>query len=375
MGGNVHARALLLRYPEKDVEAARLGGGLLAQAEHILVEDSPRRHPHDRRAVGRGAARARAFVLEKAREGDGWLVGRCEQGRAVGAVEGRGLLVGQRNALLGGETAQVEFERDQHGQCVDAHPPARAGHDGPLVHLQAHLGHDVRGELRGVLGSLARATGARGVVIRRARVALGDRAVVVRHSQLPALACLVRLAPLPCIVPPIDGGNLCRRARQARAIVWWHLELVVHEHRHVEGVDRAVSGDLVVARRGAAKVIDARSVEPIAQPGERSARHAGAVGVERLGAGDVEALVEDAVAHFARVGVVAVSLGDILNEPQRGDDLHQHAVVRPMDQVAVSVRGEEVECAGEGQRRRRQRRRRRGRRRAPRRRRGWRRRR
>eukprot|EP00964_Phaeocystis_antarctica_P070090 scaffold42654_cov66-Phaeocystis_antarctica.AAC.2 len=142
-----------------------------------------------------------------------------------------------------------------------------------------------------------------------------------------------------------DGGNLRRRARQARAIVRWNLELVVHEHRHVEGVDRAVSGDLVVARRGAAKEIDARSVEPIAQPGERGVRHAGAVdraadvdrAAERLGAGDVEALVEEAVAHQACVGVVAGSL--VLNEPQRSDDLQQHAVVRPMDKVAAKGDG------------------------------------
>eukprot|EP00964_Phaeocystis_antarctica_P109329 scaffold73815_cov65-Phaeocystis_antarctica.AAC.1 len=92
-------------------------------------------------------------------------------------------------------------------------------------------------------------------------------------------------------MPPINGGNLRRRAWQVRAAVRRHLELVVHEHRHVEGVHRAVSGDLVVARRGAAKVTDARSVEPIAQPGERGAGNADAVGAvdraaERLGAGD-----------------------------------------------------------------------------------------
>eukprot|EP00964_Phaeocystis_antarctica_P120701 scaffold84451_cov54-Phaeocystis_antarctica.AAC.1 len=178
------------------------------------------------------------------------------------------------------------------------------------------------------------------------RVVLGEGTVVIRHRQLPALACLVCLAPLPRVVPPIDGENLRRRARKGRAIVRWHLKLVVHEHRHVEGVDRAVSRDLVVARRGAAKVLDARSVEPIAQPGERGARRADAVGAvdraaERLWAGYVEALVEEAVAHFARVGVVAVSVGDVLNEPQRDDDLTQHVSVRSMDQVAVSVRGEE----------------------------------
>ena len=204
-----------MRDPHEDVEAARLGGGLLAQAEHILVEDSPRRHPHDRRAVGRGAARAHAFVLEEAREGDGRLVGRREQGCAVGALERRGPLVGQRNALLGGETAQEELERDQHGQCVDAHPPARPGHDGPLVHLQVHLGHRVcrdwrgvlvRGELRGVLGLLAQATA------KAWRAVVSERAVVIPDRQLPARACLVCLAPLPRVVPPIDGGNLRRRA-------------------------------------------------------------------------------------------------------------------------------------------------------------------
>ena len=38
VGGNVHAWAGLLRDPNEDVEAARLGGGLLAQAEHVLIE-------------------------------------------------------------------------------------------------------------------------------------------------------------------------------------------------------------------------------------------------------------------------------------------------------------------------------------------------
>eukprot|EP00964_Phaeocystis_antarctica_P078664 scaffold48933_cov81-Phaeocystis_antarctica.AAC.3 len=102
--------------------------------------------------------------------------------------------------------------------------------------------------------------------LRVVRVVVGERAVVIRHRQLPARACLVRPAPLPRVVPPIDGENLRRRAWQVRAVVRWHLELVVHEQRHVEGVDRAVSGDLVVATRGTAKVIDTRSVEPIAQP-------------------------------------------------------------------------------------------------------------
>eukprot|EP00964_Phaeocystis_antarctica_P023236 scaffold13003_cov70-Phaeocystis_antarctica.AAC.2 len=176
------------------------------------------------------------------------------------------------------------------------------------------------------------------------RVVVGERAVVVRHCQLPARACLVRPASLPRVLPSIDGANLRRRAWQVRTAVWWHLELVVHEHRHVEGVDRAVSGDLVVATRGTAKVTDARSVEPIAQVGRAA---------ERLGAGDVEALVEEAVAHLARVGIVAVRLGDVLNEPQRGDDLHLEVSVRPLDQVAVCVQHEEVERAGEWRGRRR----------------------
>eukprot|EP00964_Phaeocystis_antarctica_P161792 scaffold134586_cov81-Phaeocystis_antarctica.AAC.1 len=75
----------------------------------------------------------------------------------------------------------------------------------------------------------------RGRWLRVARVVVGERAVVIRHRQLPALACLVRPAPLPRVVPPIDGENLRRRARKGRAIVRWHLELVVHEQRHVEG--------------------------------------------------------------------------------------------------------------------------------------------
>ena len=154
VGGNVHAKAWMLRGPHEDVKATCLERGLLPQADRVLVEDVHRRHPHDRRTVGRGAGRAHAFVLEEAREGDDRLVGRCELGRAVGAVERRALLVGQNDGLVGGDAAQEQLERDQHGRHVDAHPLAHAGHDGPLAHLQAHVCHRVRGESRATVDQL-----------------------------------------------------------------------------------------------------------------------------------------------------------------------------------------------------------------------------
>eukprot|EP00964_Phaeocystis_antarctica_P123101 scaffold86764_cov47-Phaeocystis_antarctica.AAC.1 len=94
VGGNVHASAGMLRDPHEDVEAARIVGGLLAQAEHVLVEGFQRRHPHDFRAFGCGTACVHAVVLEEARESDGRLVTKFGLGLAVGAVERRGLLVG-----------------------------------------------------------------------------------------------------------------------------------------------------------------------------------------------------------------------------------------------------------------------------------------
>ena len=141
LGGNVHAGVGLLRDPHEDVEAARLGGGLLAQAEHVLVEGCLRRHRHDRRAVDCGTVCVHALVLEEAREGDDRLVAISERGRAVGAVEGRGRIVGQLGALLDGEAAQVELEREQHGRYMNAHPLAQAGHGGPLAHPQTQLVH------------------------------------------------------------------------------------------------------------------------------------------------------------------------------------------------------------------------------------------
>eukprot|EP00964_Phaeocystis_antarctica_P047499 scaffold27470_cov100-Phaeocystis_antarctica.AAC.1 len=115
---------------------------------------------------------------------------------------------------------------------MNAIPLAQAGNVGPLAHTQTQLVHCVRGkwrapidrlgdDLRGGISLLAQATAAR----RRLRVVVGERAVVVRHCQLPARACLVRPTPLPRVVPPIDGGNLRRRAWQVRAAVRWHLEL------------------------------------------------------------------------------------------------------------------------------------------------------
>ena len=145
VGGNVHARAGLLRDPHKDVEAARLGDGLLAQAEHVLGEGCPRRHPHDRRAVGRGTACVHAFILEEASEGDDRLVANSGLGRALGAVERRALLIGQLDALLYGEAAQEELERERHGWYLNAIPLAQAGHVGPLAHTQIQLVHHVCG--------------------------------------------------------------------------------------------------------------------------------------------------------------------------------------------------------------------------------------
>ena len=86
LGGNVHARSGLLRDPHEDVEAACLLDGLLAQAEHVLVEGCLWRPPHYRCAVlGCGAVCVRAFVLEEARDGDDRLV--TNYGCALGAVE------------------------------------------------------------------------------------------------------------------------------------------------------------------------------------------------------------------------------------------------------------------------------------------------
>eukprot|EP00964_Phaeocystis_antarctica_P042963 scaffold24636_cov64-Phaeocystis_antarctica.AAC.1 len=141
VGGNVHARAGLLRDPDEDVKAARLGGGLLAQAEHILVEGCHRRHSHDRRAVGRGTACVHAVVLEEAREGDDRLVANSGLGRALGAVERRALLIRQHDALLYGEAAQEELERERHVRYMNAHPLAQARHGGPLAHPQTQLVH------------------------------------------------------------------------------------------------------------------------------------------------------------------------------------------------------------------------------------------
>eukprot|EP00964_Phaeocystis_antarctica_P049751 scaffold28818_cov59-Phaeocystis_antarctica.AAC.1 len=146
VGGNVHARAGLLRDPHEDVEAARLGDGLLAQAEHVLVEGFQRRHPHDFCAVSRGAACVHAFILEEAREGDDRLVANSGLGHAVGAVERRALLIGQRDTLLYGEATQEELEREHHGGYINAIPLAQVGHDGPLAHPQTQLVHRVLGE-------------------------------------------------------------------------------------------------------------------------------------------------------------------------------------------------------------------------------------